>query len=162
MATDPPADLMLNPIAGDGRTVREWLTTFQLVMVALDPFTIESAWIIPTARRILGNYQQADCRVAWLVTGDADECHQFLGPLASELITFADPDREAIKALGLERVPAIIHLAADGSLAGIAEGWDPPAWRAVTDVLSRMMRWSRPSIPLAGDPAPYPGTPAMG
>jgi hypothetical protein len=95
------------------------------------------------------------------VTGTPDECRLFLGRWADEIMTVADPERKAVEALGLELLPAVVHIGSDGQLAGVSEGWDPPGWRAVTDRLARLMSWSRPVIPAAGDPAPYPGTPAM-
>ncbi len=91
MPSNPPLDLVLTPINGQGRTVEQWLTTFHLVFVALDPFTYESAWLLETAARTLGTFEQADCRVSWLVTGTPDECRQFLGPHARELLTFSTP-----------------------------------------------------------------------
>jgi hypothetical protein len=161
VADNPSPDLVLAPINGEERTVGQWLTMFHLVVVAVDPFTNESAWLLPTARRILTTYDQADCRVGWLVTGTPDEARRFLGPWAQEMLTFSDPDRTAVKGLGLEWLPAIVHLAMDGTIAGAAEGWDPWAWKAVTDNLSRVTAWSRPLVPAVGDPAPYPGTPAL-
>jgi len=80
VVVNPPPDLVLAPINGEGRTLAEWVSIFQLVVVALDPFSNESAWILPTAARILTNYEQADCRIAWLVAGTPDECREFLGP----------------------------------------------------------------------------------
>ncbi|TML43296.1 MAG: hypothetical protein E6G27_01945 [Actinobacteria bacterium] len=163
MATDPPPQLVLTPIRGKPRTVRELLTTFHLVFVALDPFTNESAWILPTAARILTVFDQADCRVAWLVAGATpEECRMFLGPWAEQMLTFADPDREAVKAFGLERLPALVHLGIDGTIVGAAEGWKPAEWRAVTDRLAKMMSWRAPAIPSPRDPAPFVGTPAPG
>ena len=53
VATDPPADLLLAPIDGEPTTIADWLTTFQLAAVVLDPFTNESAWILDTAGRVL-------------------------------------------------------------------------------------------------------------
>jgi hypothetical protein len=163
VATDPPPQLVLTPIRGKPRTVRELLTTFHLVFVALDPFTNESAWILPTAARILTVFDQADCRVAWLVAGATpEECRMFLGPWAEQMLTFADPDREAVKAFGLERLPALVHLGIDGTIVGAAEGWNPAEWRAVTDRLAKMMSWRAPAIPSPRDPAPFVGTPALG
>jgi len=163
VATDPPPQLVLTPIRGKPRTVRELLTTFHLVFVALDPFTNESAWILPTAARILTVFDQADCRVAWLVAGATpEECRMFLGPWAEQMLTFADPDREAVKAFGLERLPALVHLGIDGTIVGAAEGWKPAEWRAVTDRLAKMMSWRAPAIPSPRDPAPFVGTPAPG
>ncbi len=160
--SDAPADVALTPINGSSHTLAQWLTTFHLVLGALDPFTSESAWLLPTVARIFRVYDQADCRVAILVTCTAEEARQFLGPYAREFLTFADPDREAVKGLGLERLPALVHIRQDLSVAGAAEGWYPNEWRSVTDELSRAMSWSRPAIPGPRDPAPYEGTPALG
>ena len=162
MATNPPPDLVLAPLVGKPRTVREWLTTFHLAFVALDPYTYESAWILETAGRILTTFEQADVRVAWVVTCDADEAQMFLGPWAREVLTFVDPDREVVKGFGLQRLPALVHLGMDLSIVNSAEGWDPHAWRKVTDVLARITAWLGPVIPAAGDPAPFEGTPALG
>ncbi|MBW3580418.1 MAG: hypothetical protein KY447_11785 [Actinobacteria bacterium] len=160
--SDAPADVALTPINGSSHTLAQWLTTFHLVLGALDPFTSESAWLLPTVARIFRVYDQADCRVAILVTCTAEEARQFLGPYAREFLTFADPDRQAVKGLGLERLPALVHIRQDLSVAGAAEGWHPDEWRSVTDELSRAMSWSRPAIPSPRDPAAYEGTPALG
>jgi hypothetical protein len=164
MVTDAaPADLSLKPLSGDEpHTLQEWLTTFHLVTVVLDPYTAESAWLLPTVGRILRVYDDADCRVALTVTCDEIGARQFLGPYAREFLTFADPDRVAVKALGLATLPAIVHIRQDLSIAGAAEGWDPDAWREVTANLSAAMKWAAPAIPALRDPAPYPGTPAAG
>lgn len=141
--------------------MREWLTTFHLSFVALDPFTDEGAWILPTAVRVLTTFQEADVRVALLLPATPDECRMFLGPHADELLTFADPDRSAIKGFDLGRLPAFVHLAMDGTVANAAEGWDPSGWRKVADHLARVTAWRAPVIPGAKDPAPFPGTPAL-
>jgi hypothetical protein len=161
MARDPAPDLTLTPINGEGRTVREWLTTFHLAFVALDPFTYESAWILPTAARILTNFDQADVRVAFLVTGTEQECRMFLGPWARDVLTFADPDRAAVRGFGLERLPAFVHLAMDGTIANSAEGWEPAEWRIVAEHLGKVTSWIPPVIPIAADPGPYEGSPAQ-
>jgi hypothetical protein len=160
--TDAPADVALTPLNGSPYPLEQWLTTFHLVVGVLDPFTSESAWLLPTLTRIFRVYDEADCRVAILITCTPEEARQFLGPYAEEFLTFADPDREAVKALGLERLPALVHIRQDLSIAGQAEGWHPAQWREVTDRLSAAMRWSKPVIPGRGDPAPYDGTPALG
>ena len=160
MPTDPQPDLVLTPINGEGRTVREWLTTFHLAFVALDPFTYESAWILETAGRILTTFDQADVRVAFLCAGTPEECRMFLGPWARDLLTFSDPERTAIKGFGLERLPAFVHLAMDGTIANSAEGWEPALWRVVADHLAKVTSWLPPVIPAAGDPGPFEGSPA--
>jgi hypothetical protein len=135
------------------------LTTFQLAIVALDPFTYESGWIIDVAGRILHTFDDADCRVAWIVTGTPQQARMFLGPWADELLTFVDPDRTTVKALGVERLPAFLRIRQDLSVPGRAEGWEPEAWHDVAAGLAAELSWLAPVIPQAGDPAPYEGTP---
>ena len=138
------------------------MTTFHLVLVVLDPFTNQSAWLLETAGRILRTYLGADCRVAWLITGTPDEARAFLGPWAEEILTFTDPERSVVRSLELESLPAIVHLDHGLNVVGSAEGWDPEAWRSVTDQLTEVMSWSRPVVPDLGDPVPFAGTPAVG
>ena len=159
MATNPPADLVLTPISGRARTVREWLTTFHLLFVAVDPNGLRSKWIVPTAARVLSEYEQADCRVAWLVTGDAGDARRLLGRWATEIMTFTDPELVAVQAFGITTLPAIVHLNMDLTVVNAVEGWDPPAWKTLTTELSRHMSWSRPHIPAPGDPGPFAGGP---
>jgi hypothetical protein len=162
VATDPPADLSLAPINGDPRSIAEWVTTFQLAAIVLDPFTNESSWLLETAGRLLTHFRGADCRVAFIVTGTADEARQFLGPWADKVLTFADPDRAAVKALGLNELPAFVQIRGDLHVAASAEGWDPMEWRAVAGSLAKNMSWSAPLIPVEGDPSPYAGSAATG
>ena len=67
-----------------------------------------------------------------------------------------------MKALGLQQLPAFVFLRFDGTVQASAEGWDPAEWRDLTVSLAKMMAWSAPNIPVAGDPGPYPGSPATG
>jgi hypothetical protein len=162
VVTDAPADLQLAPLVGPAATLRQWLTTFHLVLAVLDPYTAESAWLLPTMARILRVYEEADCRVALLATCGPEDARQFLGPYAVQFLTFTDPDRDVVKGLDLERVPALVHIRQDLSVAAAAEGWHPEQWRDLTDELSRAMSWTKPVIPVPSDPAPYSGTPALG
>lgn len=161
VASAPDPTVELNPIQGDARPAEDWVTTFHLAMVVLDPFTYESSWIIETAGRILTNYTGADVRPAWLVTGTPEQAQQFLGPWAEKHLTFCDPEREMVKSLGLERLPAFVHLNQLLELEGVAEGWDPAEWNGVTTNLSELMTWSRPTIPANGDPTPFTGSDAI-
>ncbi|HUQ62146.1 MAG TPA: hypothetical protein VM121_00140 [Acidimicrobiales bacterium] len=159
MATNPPSDLLLSPISGTPRTVAQWLTVFHLLFVAVDPRSDRSRWILPTAANVLTDYEQADCRVAWLVAGDTDDARRFLGHWADDILTFVDPDKTACGAFGLGSLPAIVHLGMDGAVVNAVEGWDPGAWRALTVELSRIVSWSRPVIPRESDPGPFAGAP---
>lgn len=162
MATDPAADLSLAPINGEARSIADWLKTFQLAVVVLDPFTNESAWLLETAGRVLTHFKGADCRTAFLLTATADEAKQFLGPWADKVLTFADPDRAAVTALGLNELPAFLQVRGDLHVVGAAEGWDPAEWDVVAKQLAKDMSWSAPLIPALGDPSPYAGSAAAG
>ncbi len=155
MTSTVSLDVTLTPLTGKGRTLKEWLTTFHLALVALDPFENQGAWILPIAERVLYHFSQADVRVALLVKATPDECRVFLGPLVNEFLTFADPNGASIKGMGLERLPVFAHYAMDGTLEGKAEGWKPSEWQAVTDNLARVTSWSSPVVFRDGDPASF-------
>ena len=160
VATEVAGDVVLTPLKGEAKSLEQWTTTFHLALVVLDPFTYESSWIIETAVRIFRVFAEADCRVAFLVAGDTDEARQFVGPLAKEFLVFADPDRTVVAALGLETLPAFVHLNQLHQVDTKAEGWDPEAWREVATQLATVMSWRAPQIPVPSDPVPFAGTPA--
>lgn len=153
---------MLTPLGAEARPLSEWLTTFHLATVVLDPYTNESSWVLPTARRILDALRGSDARVNFLVTADEDDTRAFVGPLADEFLVFCDPDRLAVKALGLETLPAFVFIRVDSTVPAAAEGWDPVAWRAVAEAISAVTAWRVPDIPEPTDPGAFHGTPALG
>ena len=163
MANAPDLSIELHPVGGEARPLSQFLTTFPLAAVVLDPYTHESSWLLDTAHRILTIFREADVRVAFLVTGaGVDGASQFLGPLTDQILTLADPDRSLVRSLGLKTLPAFVAIRQNGSIIGSAEGWDPVTWRQAATELADMTMWSRPEIPVAGDPAPYAGTAALG
>jgi hypothetical protein len=153
-------DLTLRSLRRDEeRTLAEWTTTFQLLVVALDPYTVESAAVLPTAARVLRHYSESNSRNAFIMACDADDARQFLGPLVDEFMVFVDPDGAALKSLGLTTLPSIAHIDQSPAVATSAEGWDPAGWRAVVEGLSLVLSWSVPLVPTPEDPAPFAGTP---
>jgi len=152
-------DFELTPLDGESRSLGEWLTTFPLVPVVIDPYTHESAWILDTARRVLTTYKGADCRPCWIVVAPADDAKQFLGPYAEEFLTFADPDGAALKGWGIESAPAFALVRQDGNVVAKAEGWDAETWRQVAEAIDAQTQWVRPQLPAPGDPASFAGTP---
>lgn len=161
VAEQVPDSVSLTALSGDTATLDDWLTTFQLAVVVIDPFTSESSWLLETAGRLLTEFKGADCRVAWVVTADAADARTFLGPWADELLTFCDADRSFVKGVGLERLPAFVHLRQDRVVVSAAEGWDPAAWDTAIAELTKMMRWSRVEVPPPGAPAAFAGSPAV-
>ncbi len=161
-AAEVPASLSLTSVDGQTRTMDEWLITFQMLGVVLDPFTYESSWILESAGRILEGFQGASVRTCFVVTGTIDEAKQFCGPWVDRVLVYADPARELVKAAELEALPALLHIRQNRQLGGIAQGWEPAEWKAVVGQVARERRWTQPLIPAAGDPSPYPGSPALG
>ncbi len=162
MATDPSADLEITDLSGYEATLGVRLVMFNQLSVVIDPYTHQSGWILPTAARLFNHYREADIRCSFVVAGDAEGAKQYLGPFAEEYLVLLDPDRELIGALGLEYLPALVHLRQDASLAGAAEGWNPAGWLEVLAGVEETMAWrARPQLPMVGDPAPFVGTPAL-
>lgn len=152
-------DPELDPLNGDARPFSDWLTTFPMLVGVIDPYTHESSWLLDTIKRIFHHYGGAGVRNVWLAAGPADGVASFLGPYADEYLTFADPDRAAVKALGLTTLPALVLVKQDGSIAASAEGWDPSSWSEVTEALETLTDWTPIPVPGPKDPAPYAGTP---
>jgi hypothetical protein len=161
VATAPSADLVLTPLTGGARPLREWLTTFHMASIVIDPFTNESSWILDTAARIMRAFAGAAVRVNFIVTATPEEAKQFLGPLTDEFLVYVDPDRAAVRGLGLQKLPAFVFIQSDLSVPGAAEGWRPFEWRKVAQSIATTTAWSAPTIPGPKDPSPYAGTPAF-
>ena len=152
---------MLYPLTGDARPLRDWLTTFHLASVVIDPFTNESVWILDTAARVLHQFADAAVRVNFIVAGSPAEAKQFLGPLADQFLTFCDPERIMIKQLDLHELPAFVFIQSDGTVPASAEGWSPASWRLVANHIAQVVQWQQPLFPVASDPGSFKGTPAL-
>ncbi|TSA52635.1 MAG: hypothetical protein D4R44_05245 [Actinobacteria bacterium] len=161
MTNSPSLETMLQPLSGIARPLREWLTTFHLASIVVDPFTNESAWILDTAARVLHQFSDSAARVNFIVAGSPAEAKQFLGPLADQYLTFCDPDRVMIKQLGLSQLPAFVFIQSDGTVPASAEGWSPATWRGVANHIAQTVQWKQPLIPTASDPGSFKGTPAL-
>jgi hypothetical protein len=155
-------DLVLAPLGAEPRPLEEWLTTFHLATVVLDPYTNESSWILPTAARVLEGLRGSDARVNFMVTADESDTRAFLGPLVEQFLVFTDPERMAVKTLGLTELPAFVFIRVDGTVVAAAEGWTAGSWRAVAHAISAATAWRPPDIPVDGDPGPFHGSPALG
>jgi hypothetical protein len=109
----------------------------------------------------MNDMRGSDARVNFVVTCTAPEARDFLGPLADDFLVFIDPQRALVRALGLQSLPAFVFLRVDNTVQAAAEGWDPLEWRAVADAIARTTAWTRPALPINGDPGPFHGTPAL-
>lgn len=161
MVTEVPSGIQLQAIGGQPRPIDEWLINFQALSVVLDPFTYESAWLLDTAGRILTTFTASNIRVSFVCTCNEDEAREFLGPWVDRVLVYLDPDRELVRALELDELPACLHIRQDRVIENAAQGWQPEQWRKVLAGVARDQRWTAPVIPAPGDPAPYRGAPAL-
>jgi hypothetical protein len=160
VAKSPDPTLKVANSKGVVRTLDDWSTMFHLVMIVL-PDRPEGAAFVPIARRIFATFGDADCRVAFVVPGPESVARKILGPAADEVFTFLDPERDLVASLGLERLPALVHLRQDTTLATSTEGWDPRQWQRVAREIGKAMAWTVPEVVGHGDPPATPGWPAM-
>jgi hypothetical protein len=162
VATDPALDVTMTTLGGEQRPLGDFLTTFHLASVVVDPYTNESSWVLRSAVRILDDFRGADVRVNFVATCPPTDARLFFGPLTEQFMVFCDPDRVLVRSLGLDTLPAFVFIRLDGSIGAAAEGWNPEEWRAVAGAIAATTAWTRPTIPLASDPGPFRGTPALG
>ena len=162
MATKLPEDLSLAPLGGEARDLAEWLTTFHLASVVLDPYTNESSWVLKTAVRILEEFRGSHARVNFIVTADEDDAQAFLGPLTAKFLVFCDPDRAVVSAMGLQQLPAFVFTRVDREVVAAAEGWNGADWLTVAEAIAETTKWNVPTIPAPGDPVAFAGSPASG
>lgn len=160
MAKNPDPTLPLTNLAGTTRTLDDWTTMFHLVLVVL-PDRLEGAEYVPIAERIFATFGDSDAKVAFLIPGPAPMAHRLLEGARGRYSVYLDPDRALIAGLGLERLPALVHLRQDTTLANVAEGWDPKEWQRVARAIGKAMAWTHPEVARPGDPAPTPGWPAL-
>lgn len=158
MAKSPDPSLKLTTRKDVTRTLDDWATMFHLALFVL-PARTEAASFVPIARRVFATFGDADCTTAFVVTGPVAVADRLLGPIEEEDVTFLDPDLELVNSLGLERLPAFVHLRQDTTLVNAAEGWDPAEWKRVAHELAKAMAWTVPEVTGPGDPRPFEGWP---
>ena len=158
MAKDPDPTLKLTSAKGITRTLDDWSTIFHLSLVILPARAESSAWV-PVARRIFRTFGDADCHSAYCVTGTEEVARRILGDVEREAIVFVDPDKAFVQSLGLERLPAFVHLRQDTTLVAATEGWDPREWQRVARQVGKALAWTVPEVAGPGDPPPTPGWP---
>ena len=156
MAKNPDSTLTLLTSKGVSRTLDDWTTMFHLCLVVLAPTPAAAAWI-PVAQRIFATFKDADCRCAFVIPANHQVAERLLGHVESEVLTFVDPNLELVHSLGLERLPAFVHLRQDAALVACAEGWNPQEWQQVAKEVGAAMAWTVPEVAAPDDPRPTAG-----
>jgi hypothetical protein len=155
---NPDPTLKLTSLKGVTRTLDDWSTIFHLCLVVLPAQPEASAWV-PIARRIFRTFRDADCHTAYCVAGPESVARRILGDAEDEAIVFLDPEGALITSLGLEHLPAFVHLRQDTTLVAAAEGWEPREWQGVAREVAKALAWTMPEVGAPGDPAPTAGWP---
>lgn len=158
MANDPNPSLQLTSLSGATRTLDDWTTVFNLVVVLLPGRPEAAAWV-PVIDRIYGTLGDADVRTAICIGGNETIARKVLGDATDRWLVFCDPELELANSLALERLPAFVHLRQDTTLVTSAEGWDVDEWQRVSDEIARRKKWSRPRVAGRGCPPATPGWP---
>lgn len=159
MTTNPDPTIQVTSLAGTTRTLDDWLTMFHLCLVVV-PDDPAAARFVPVAENIFRVLGDADCRTAVCFPSTAPVAKRVLGPFTREALVFVDPEKALVRSLGLERLPAFVHLRQDTTLVRAAEGWDPGRWQEVADELARAMDWSAPQVDARTVPQPGVSWPA--
>lgn len=158
MAKNPDPALALTTSKGMTRTLDDWSTMFHLCLVIL-PDRPEASVFVPIAERIFATLGDSDVKTAYVVTGPASVAARLLEDTERSELAFVDPDKALVASLGLERLPAFVHLAQDTSVLSSTEGWDPDEWTRVAKEVAAAMAWTAPEVSRPGDPPPFEGWP---
>jgi hypothetical protein len=158
VAQNPDPQLALTSLTGKTRTLDDWATVFNLALVIL-PDRPEARVFVPVIERIFATFGDSDVRTVVCVPSNAAVARRILGDAADNWLTFCDVDGALVRSLGLERLPAFVHLRQDTTLVASAQGWSPTEWQRVADDLARSQNWTSPVVAGRNDPPPSPGWP---
>jgi hypothetical protein len=158
VAQNPDPQLTLTSLAGVTRTLDDWTTVFNLALVIL-PDRPEARAFVPVVDRIYATFGDSDVRTSVCVPSTEAVCRRILGDSIDRWLVFVDPDKALPASLGLERLPAFVHLRQDTSLVAAAQGWSPSEWQKVADGIAKHVHWTSPQVGGRNDPRPGPGWP---
>jgi hypothetical protein len=158
VAQNPDPQLPLTSYKGVTRTLDDWATVFNLAVVIL-PDRPEAATFIPVVERIFATFGDSDVRTIVCVPSTAAITKRILGAKLEDWLVWCDADGAFGKSLGLERLPAFVHIRQDTSLVAATQGWSPTEWQKLADGIAKTQHWTSPIVSGRGDPAPTPGWP---
>jgi len=158
MAQNPNPQLSITSYKGVTRTLDDWATVFNLAIIVL-PDRPEGATFVPVIDRIFRTFGDSDVRTIVCVPTTPAITARILGDDVTRWLVWCDPDRTFVEGLGLERLPAFVHLRQDTTLVAAAQGWSPTEWQRVADEIAKHEHWTSPVVSGPGNPAPTPGWP---
>jgi hypothetical protein len=158
VAKNPDPLLPITSYAGKTRTLDDWATVFNLAIVVL-PDRPEGSSFLGIVDRIFATLGDSDVRTIICVPTTPAIAKRILGAEVENWLVWCDPDRALVDSLGLERLPAFVHLRQDTTLVSAAQGWSPSEWQKVANEIARHEKWTSPIVSGPGDPRPTPGWP---
>jgi hypothetical protein len=158
MAGNPNPQLPITSYRGVTRTLDDWATVFNLAIVVL-PDRPEGAQFVPVIERIFATFGDSDVKTIVCVPSTPSIAKRIVGDAINDWLVWCDADRAFVNSLGLERLPAFVHLRQDTTLVTAAQGWSPSEWQRVADEIATLQHWTSPVVTGRGDPAPTPGWP---
>ena len=158
MAGNPNPQLPITSYTGITRTLDDWATVFNLAIVVL-PDRPEGSLFVPVIERIFATFGDSDVRTIVCVPSTPPIAKRIIGSLVNEWLVWCDADGALVASLGLERLPAFVHLRQDTTLVTAAQGWSPTEWQRVADEIAKDQHWTSPVVAARGDPPPTPGWP---
>jgi hypothetical protein len=114
---------------------------------------------VPIIDRIFATFGDSDVRTIICVPSSPAIAKRIVGPHIDDWLVWCDPERAFVDSLGLERLPAFVHLRQDTTLVNCAQGWSPTEWQKVANEIARHEHWTSPIVSGQGDPSPTPGWP---
>jgi hypothetical protein len=153
VAKNPDPTLALSTAAGVTRSLDDWTTMFHLCLVVL-PDRPEAARWVPVAQRIFSVLGDSDARTAYVIPATRAIAERILDDAADKAMVFLDPDRTLVTSLGLQHLPAFVHIRQDTSVGAAAEGWNPAEWQQVAREIAAAMAWSVPDVAPPGSTIP--------
>ena len=158
MAQNPNPQLQITSYKGVTRTLDDWATVFNLAIIVV-PDRPEGSQFVPVIERIFATFGESDARTIVCVPTTAAIAKRILGEAVDQYLVWCDADRAFVESLGLDRLPAFVHLRQDTTLVTAAQGWSPTEWQRVADQIAKHAHWTSPVVAGRGDPAPTPGWP---
>jgi hypothetical protein len=156
VAQNPNPQLSITSYKGVTRTLDDWATVFNLAIVVL-PDRPEGSRFIPIIDRIFATFGDSDVRTIVCVPTTAAITKRIIGDAVDRWLVWCDTERAFVGGLGLERLPAFVHLRQDTTLVNAAQGWSPTEWQRVADEIAKHEHWTTPIVAGRGDPPPSPG-----
>ncbi len=156
MAHNPDPNLSIASIKGTARTLDDWTTVFNVAAILLPPRPGASAFC-PVIERIFATLSDADVRTTIWIPGPESMARKILGDLADRYLVWCDPTSSFAKSLGIESLPAFVHLRQDTTLVAASQGFSATEWQKVADGIAKHTHWIAPIVAGKRNPPSTPG-----